>query len=290
MSDFSLRPPHLDTSVFRIGPVPVGGASPTVLLAGPCVIESEEHLLKMAEGVRAAAEEAGFPLVFKASFDKANRTSASSYRGPGLDAGLRLLARVKEETGLPVVTDVHTEEQAGPAAEVCDLLQIPAFLCRQTDFVQAVGRTGKPVNVKKGQFLAPGDVANIVAKLDEVGAEAVLLTERGVTFGYGNLVTDFRGLAVMARETGKPICFDATHSVQEPGGRGTASGGRREHVPLLCRAACAVGVNALFLETHDDPDRALSDGPNMVPLSDLRRLLLSLRPILDAVNSGVAEG
>ncbi len=266
-----------------VGGIPIGGDAPLVLIAGPCVIESEDHLLFMADSLKKICARLNIPLVFKASYDKANRTSLDSYRGPGLDEGLRMLERVKRETGAPVLTDVHTEEQAAAAADACDILQIPAFLCRQTDFVQAIGRAGKPVNVKKGQFLAPWDIVNVTKKLAGSGCEEVLLTERGVSFGYGSLVTDFRSLPIMRELTGLPVCFDATHSVQEPGGLGSATGGKRQFVPPLARAACAVGVNALFLETHDIPDEAKSDGPNMVPLAAVEALLQSCKAIDHAV-------
>ncbi len=258
---------------FSVGEVPIGGHHPFALLAGPCVIESREHTLEMAEAVKAIAARVGVPLIFKASYDKANRSAGSSFRGPGLDKGLEILGEVRSRFNLPVVTDVHREEDAPAVAAVCDLLQIPAFLCRQTDFVEAVGRAGKPVAVKKGQFLAPEDMANVAAKLRGVGCQDVMLTERGVSFGYHQLVSDFRALAIMRETTGLPVCFDATHSVQQPGGLGTTTGGKREFVPLLARAACAVGINALFLEVHDKPDEAKSDGPNMVPLAELEELL-----------------
>lgn len=258
-----------------VGNVPVGGGAPLALMAGPCVIESERHLMHMAEQLVTLCEELRVPLIFKASYDKANRTSITGFRGPGIVEGMRLFAQVKKEFGVPILTDVHTEEQAPRAAEVCDLLQIPAFLVRQTDFVVAVGRAGRAVNVKKAQFLAPWDVRNIVKKLREVGCEDVILTERGTSFGYGALVSDFRGLSIMQTANALPVCFDATHSVQQPGALGDATGGQRQFVPLLARAACAAGVNALFIETHDDPDHACSDGPNMVPLRHLRRVLES---------------
>ncbi len=273
MSEFSL-PQHLTTCrEFRIGNVPVGGANPMVLIAGPCVIESLAHTVEIAGRIKEIAQRTGVPLVFKASYDKANRSSKSSYRGPGLAKGLDILGEAAEAHGLPILTDVHREEEASAAADVCDILQIPAFLCRQTDFVQAVGRAGKPVNVKKAQFIAPEDVGNIVAKLNEVGCHDILLTERGTSFGYRNLVSDFRALPTMQKLTGLPVCFDATHSVQQPGGLGDATGGKREFVPVLARAACAVGVNALFMEVHEDPAKALSDGPNVVPLEELESVL-----------------
>ena len=230
------------------------------LIAGPCVIEGEEFTLRHARKIAEIASRHGVPVVFKCSFDKANRTSGKSFRGPGLDEGLRVLAKVKAETGLPVLTDVHAEEQCAPAAEVVDVLQIPAFLSRQTDLLLAAGRTGRAVNVKKGQFLAPEDMKNVVAKLAEAGCRDVLLTERGASFGYNNLVVDMRGLVTMRQFA--PVCFDATHSVQRPGSQGDATGGDRTLAPPLARAAAAVGIDALFCEVHEDPDKALSDGPN----------------------------
>lgn len=269
---------------FKIGNVPLGGANPLVILAGPCVLESAEHALDLASAIKEMCANHGFGYVFKASYDKANRSSNRSFRGLGLARGLEILAQVKETLGVPILTDVHKEEEVGPVAEVADLLQIPAFLVRQTDFVHAVGRGGKPVNVKKGQFMAPEDIVNVVEKLKEVDCHDVLLTERGVSFGYHNLVSDFRSLPIMQHLTGKPVCFDATHSVQQPGGLGNASGGKREYVPVLARAACAVGINALFIETHRTPDTAPSDGPNMVPLDQLNGLLKQCRAIVNAVN------
>jgi 2-dehydro-3-deoxyphosphooctonate aldolase (KDO 8-P synthase) len=256
-----------------VGTVPIGGSAPLALVAGPCVIESEDHALRMAAAIHAIVTRLGVPWIFKASYDKANRTSGKSFRGVGLAEGMRILGRVKREFGVPVLTDVHTESQAPEVAATCDMLQIPAFLCRQTDFVQAVGRAGKPVNVKKGQFLAPQDVVNIVEKLREVGNEDVLLTDRGTSFGYSTLVTDFRGLATMQRLTGMPVCYDATHSVQQPAAMGTATGGDRSMVPLLARAAAAVGINALFMEVHDNPPAAKSDGPTQVWLDQLEDVL-----------------
>lgn len=276
---FTGAPGLLESRRVMVGDVPVGGDAPLAVMAGPCVIESEDHLLRMAERIQQICARVGIPLIFKASYDKANRTSISSFRGPGLEEGLRIFRNVKERFGLPILTDIHTEEQAGAAAEVCDLLQIPAFLCRQTDFVVAAGRTGKPINVKKAQFLAPWDIRNVVTKLRESGNEDIILTERGASFGYGTLVSDFRSLPTMQGLTGLPVCFDATHSVQQPGGLGTATGGQRQFVPLLARAACAVGVNALFIETHDDPINAKSDGPNMVPLHHLESVLRACRDV-----------
>jgi 2-dehydro-3-deoxyphosphooctonate aldolase (KDO 8-P synthase) len=244
------------------GPIEAGPGHPLLLIAGPCVLEGEEFALRHAQRLAQIAARHRLPLVFKSSFDKANRTSGKSYRGPGLEAGLQILARVKRETGLPVLTDLHTEEQAALAAEVVDVLQIPAFLCRQTDLLLAAGRTGRAVNVKKGQFLAPEDMKNAVDKLAEAGCTNVLLTERGSTFGYHNLVVDLRGLAVMRAFA--PVCFDATHSVQRPGAGsgGTTTGGDRAMAPLLARGAVAAGVDALFCEVHEDPANAKSDGPN----------------------------
>jgi 2-dehydro-3-deoxyphosphooctonate aldolase (KDO 8-P synthase) len=252
----------------------IGGGAPLALLGGPCAIESEDFTLEMAHAIRDVCARLGVPYVFKASYDKANRSSVDSYRGPGLQEGLRILARVKNEVGVPVVTDVHEAAHCAPVAEVVDLLQIPAFLCRQTDLLVAAARTGRPVNVKKGQFVSPPEMRNVVRKLEVSGAAGILLAERGSSFGYNNLVVDFRGL-VQLRELA-PLVFDATHSVQMPGGLGTSSGGQRQYVPVLARAAVAVGVDALFMEIHADPDRALSDGPNMVPLDRLEPLLEEL--------------
>jgi len=244
----------------RVGRAEVGPGHPLLLIAGPCVIEGEAPTLAAARKVADVAQRQGLPAVFKCSFDKANRTSGKSFRGPGLTQGLRVLAQVKQETGLPVLTDVHEVAQCAPAAEVADVLQIPAFLCRQTDLLLAAASTGRAINVKKGQFLAPADMKNVVAKLLEAGCRDVLLTERGVTFGYHDLVVDFRGLVVLRKIA--PVCFDATHSVQQPGGQGDRTGGDRALAPPLARAAAAVGIDALFCEVHENPDRALSDGPN----------------------------
>jgi 2-dehydro-3-deoxyphosphooctonate aldolase (KDO 8-P synthase) len=244
----------------KIGDIAVGHGEPLLLIAGPCVIEGETETVAAARRVAEVSQRAGVPAVFKCSFDKANRTSHKSFRGPGLVEGLRVLARVRKETGLPLLTDVHEEAQCAKVAEVVDVLQIPAFLCRQTDLLNAAGRTGRPVNVKKGQFVAPADMKNAVAKLSEAGCKDVLLTERGTTFGYHDLVVDFRGIVEMRRFA--PVCFDATHSVQRPGGQGDRTGGDRTLAPPLARAAAAVGIDALFCEVHEDPDRALSDGPN----------------------------
>jgi 2-dehydro-3-deoxyphosphooctonate aldolase (KDO 8-P synthase) len=252
--------------------VAAGGGAPLLLIAGPDSIESEAHALRMAQALKAIALVRDLPLVFKASFDKANRTSSTSFRGVGLEEGLRILARVKRETGLPVTTDFHTPDQAGRLAEVVDLLQVPAMLSRQTDMLVAAAKTRRAVNIKKGQFLAPWDVGRAIAKVTDAGNGDVMVTERGVSFGYNNLVVDFRALPRM-RTIGVPVCFDATHSVQLPGGQGHASGGEREFVAPLARAAVAVGVDALFFEVHDDPERALCDGPSQIPLAAFPQLL-----------------
>jgi 2-dehydro-3-deoxyphosphooctonate aldolase (KDO 8-P synthase) len=261
--------------------VRIGGGAPLLLIAGPCAIESSQHALETAHALEEVAAAAGVPFVYKSSFDKANRTSVESYRGPGLHAGLAILQRVREEVGVPVLSDVHEVDQVAPAAEVLDILQIPAFLCRQTDLVLAAGQTGKPVNVKKGQFLAPWDMQHVAAKLASTGNRQVLLTERGASFGYNNLVADMRSVAIL-RTFGYPVVFDATHSVQLPGGAGKASSGQREFVPALARAAVGVGIDALFMEVHPDPDRAPSDGPNMLKLTDLPALLAQVQAI-DAI-------
>lgn len=259
----------------------VGLDKPFFLMAGPCVIESEEMVMEIAREMKAICDDLGIPYIFKASYDKANRTSVSSFRGPGIEKGLEILARVRETVGVPVVTDVHTEAEVPLVAKYVDVLQTPAFLCRQTDFICACARTGKPVNIKKGQFLAPHDMINVIEKARAAAREAgvnednFMCCERGASFGYGNLVSDMRSLAIM-RETGAPVVFDATHSVQLPGGNGTSSGGNRAFVPVLSRAAVAVGVSGLFMETHPDPEHAKSDGPNSVPLSRMRELLTSL--------------
>ena len=253
----------------------VGNDLPLTILAGPCQLESRDHALEMASALKEIADGLGIGLVYKSSFDKANRTSANTKRGLGLEACLPIFAEVRETVGCPVLTDVHSPEQCAVAAQAVDVLQIPAFLCRQTDLVLAAGETGKAVNVKKGQFLAPWDMKNVVAKLESTGNENVMVCERGASFGYNTLVSDMRSLPIMA-ETGYPVVFDATHSVQQPGGQGTTSGGQREFVPVLARAAVAVGVAAVFMETHQDPDNAPSDGPNMVHLKDMPGLLAKL--------------
>jgi 2-dehydro-3-deoxyphosphooctonate aldolase (KDO 8-P synthase) len=272
------------TRAVRIGGVTIGGGAPLALIGGPCAIENEKHALMVAERLQRITGDAGVPFIYKSSYDKANRSSARSYRGPGLVPGLRILQKVKDETGLAVLSDVHDVSEVAPAAEVLDVLQVPAFLCRQTDLIVACARSGRPVNVKKGQFLAPRDMRNVVEKVRSAGSEDLLLTERGTSFGYNNLVVDFRGLPIM-RELGYPVIFDATHSVQLPGGEGDRSGGERRYVQALARAAVAVGVDALFMEMHEDPDRTLedgrplSDGPNMLRLDDLPRLLEELGAI-----------
>jgi 2-dehydro-3-deoxyphosphooctonate aldolase (KDO 8-P synthase) len=263
--------------IVSAGSVRFGNRLPLSLIAGPCAMESRDHALEMAAGLAEIAGRLGMGLVYKSSFDKANRTSGAAARGLGLDKALSIFAEVKERFGMPVLTDVHEAEQCAPAAQVVDILQIPAFLCRQTDLLVAAAATGRVVNVKKGQFLAPWDMANVVAKVTGAGNPNVLATERGVSFGYNTLVSDMRALPIMAQTTGAPVIFDATHSVQQPGGKGTSSGGQREFVPVLARAAVAVGVAGLFIETHPDPDRAPSDGPNMIPLSELEALLVELK-------------
>jgi 2-dehydro-3-deoxyphosphooctonate aldolase (KDO 8-P synthase) len=253
-----------------------GNALPLALIAGPCQMESRAHALEMAAALKEMADSLGIGLIYKSSFDKANRTSAAGARGIGLKDALPVFSEIRERFGLPTLTDIHEREQCAPVAEVCDILQIPAFLCRQTDLLVAAARTGRIVNVKKGQFLAPWDMKNVVAKVTGAGNPDVLVTERGASFGYNTLVTDFRSLPIMAEQTGAPVIFDATHAVQQPGGQGTSSGGQREFVPVLARAAVAVGVAGLFIETHPDPDRAPSDGPNMVPLKALPALIAEL--------------
>jgi 2-dehydro-3-deoxyphosphooctonate aldolase (KDO 8-P synthase) len=279
-----MTPPH----TVAVGDIQIGGTHPLALIGGPCAIESEKHALMTAERLAAVAASRRVPFIYKSSYDKANRSSVRSHRGPGLSAGLRILRTVRAEIGVPVLSDVHQISEVEPAAEVLDVLQIPAFLCRQTDLLLAAGRTGKPVNIKKGQFVAPRDMGNVVEKILSTGNRAILLTERGTSFGYNNLVVDFRALADM-RETGYPVIFDATHSVQLPGAAGTRSGGERQYVPALARAAVAFGIDALFMEMHEDPDRTLpdgrplSDGPNMLRIDDLPRLLDEILAIRGAL-------
>lgn len=262
----------------------VGSDRPFFLIAGPCVIESRQMALDTAGQLKEICTELGIPFIYKSSYDKANRSSGTSPRGPGMDAGLDILAEVKKQIGVPVLTDVHTEQEVPAVASVVDVLQTPAFLCRQTDFIHACAASGKPVNIKKGQFLAPGDMKHVVAKAKEAngGADSIMVCERGASFGYNNLVSDMRSLSIM-RETNCPVVFDATHSVQLPGGQGSSSGGQREFVPVLSRAAVAVGVAGLFMETHPDPAKAWSDGPNAWPLGQLKALLATLKSIDDLV-------
>lgn len=262
----------------RVGRIAIGGGAPFALIAGPCVIEDESGTAQIARYLRDLTAELEIPFIFKASYDKANRTSGDAYRGPGLNRGIEILKMVREEFGVPVLSDVHRFEEIEPAARVLDCLQVPAFLCRQTDFVAEVARRAKAVNIKKGQFLAPWDAIHIARKVEAAGNEQLMLTERGASFGYNNLVVDFRSLPIM-RETGYPVIFDATHSVQLPGGAGNASGGDRRMVPFLARAAVAAGIDGLFLEVHPDPDRALCDGPNSLALDGLRGLLVALKRI-----------
>ncbi len=257
----------------KIGPFTVANDLPLALIAGPCAMESPAHAMETASALKDMCEKLGMPLVFKSSFDKANRTSVGGKRGVGMEAGLRALADVRESLGVPVITDVHDANQCAPAAEAVDALQIPAFLCRQTDLLLAAGNTGRAVNVKKGQFLAPWDMANVVEKVRSAGNDQVMVCDRGASFGYNTLVSDMRGLPIMARDTGCPVVYDATHSVQQPGGLGGASGGQREFAPVLARAAVAVGIAAVFIETHHDPDTAISDGPNMIPIRELPAVL-----------------
>jgi 2-dehydro-3-deoxyphosphooctonate aldolase (KDO 8-P synthase) len=260
----------------NVGNVRFGNDLPLALIAGPCALESRAHALEMAAALKEIAARLGLGFVYKTSFDKANRTSGASARGIGLDAALPILAEVRSSLGVPVLTDVHESSQCARVAEAVDVLQIPAFLCRQTDLLATAAQTGRVVNVKKGQFLAPKDMKNVVEKITGAGNRNVLVTERGVSFGYNTLVSDMRALPILARETGAPVIFDATHSVQQPSGQGTSSGGEREFVSVLARAAVAVGVAGIFIETHQDPDKALSDGPNMIPLKELEGLLRNL--------------
>jgi 2-dehydro-3-deoxyphosphooctonate aldolase (KDO 8-P synthase) len=267
---------HTSGRVVAAGSVSFANHLPLALIAGPCAMESRAHALEVASALKEITARLGIGLVYKSSFDKANRTSGRSSRGIGLAAALPIFAEIKETLGLPVITDVHEIEHCAAAAEVVDILQIPAFLCRQTDLLVAAAKTGRVVNVKKGQFLAPWDMANVAAKVTEAGNPNVMVTERGVSFGYNTLVSDMRALPIMAETTRAPVIFDATHSVQQPGGKGATSGGQREFVPVLARAAVAVGVAGVFIETHPDPDKAPSDGPNMVPLAELEGLLKTL--------------
>ena len=273
-------------TVIQLGPYRCGDGQPMVVIAGLCVIETPDHTVRIAGRLKTILETAGIPFIFKASFDKANRSSVNSYRGPGIVEGLHILERVREEVGVPILTDIHAAEQADSAAEVVDVIQIPAFLCRQTDLLRAAARTDCAVNIKKGQFLAPEDMINAAEKVRSAGNNNILLTERGASFGYHHLVVDFRSLPIMRQTCHLPVCFDATHSVQEPGGLGSATGGRREFIPILARAAAAAGADALFFEVHDNPDRALSDGPNALPLEALPALLDVVRRIDEMVRLG----
>jgi 2-dehydro-3-deoxyphosphooctonate aldolase (KDO 8-P synthase) len=274
MNDIKVEPvPH---NVVAVGKARFGNALPLALIAGPCALESRAHALEMATALKDITAALGIGFVYKTSFDKANRTSARSNRGMGLDAALPIFAEIRESLGVPVLTDVHENGQCARVAEAVDVLQIPAFLCRQTDLLIAAAETGRTINVKKGQFLAPWDMANVVAKVTGAGNPNVLVTERGASFGYNTLVSDMRALPILARTTGAPVIFDATHSVQQPGGQGTSSGGEREFVPVLASAAVAIGVAGVFIETHQDPDKAPSDGPNMVPLKEMEGLLRRL--------------
>ena len=269
-----------DSNVINIGDIPVGGDNPLTFILGPCQLENRDHAMFMAEKITKLCAPSSSKFIFKSSFDKANRSSIASARGVGIEEGLRILEEVKLTFNCPVITDIHTVAQCVTASEVVDVLQIPAFLSRQTDLLIAAGKTGKPINVKKGQFLAPWEMKNVAEKIASTGNKKILLCERGTSFGYNTLVNDFRGLEIMA-ETGYPVVFDATHSVQQPGGRGNSSGGERKFVAALARAACAVGVAAVFIETHQDPDNAPCDGPNMIDLTDLQKLIEKLRRIDD---------
>ncbi len=262
----------------------VGLDQPLFVIAGPCVIESEQLAMDTASALKVMTGRLGIPFIYKSSFDKANRSSTSSYRGPGIEEGLRILQKVKNDIGVPVLTDVHEDTPLDEVADVVDILQTPAFLCRQTNFIQNVARTGLPVNIKKGQFLAPWDMKNVVDKAREAGNDNIMVCERGVSFGYNTLISDMRGLVEM-RNTGCPVVFDATHSVQQPGGQGATSGGQRQFVPVLARSAVAAGVSGLFMETHPDPEKALSDGPNAWPLGEMESLLETLKALDDAVKA-----
>jgi len=276
---------HKANSIVVVGDVRFGNALPLALIAGPCALESRAHAFEMATALKEIAARVGIGLVYKTSFDKANRTSASSARGIGLEQALPIFSEIRDKLKVPVLTDVHDAEQCARAASVVDILQIPAFLCRQTDLLQAAAKTGKTINVKKGQFLAPWDMRNVVEKLTGAGNRNILVTERGVSFGYNTLVSDMRALPILKQTTQAPVIFDATHSVQQPGGKGTSSGGEREFVAVLARAATAVGVAGIFIETHQDPDKAPSDGPNMLPVKEMEPLLRKLVE-LDRLSKG----
>jgi 2-dehydro-3-deoxyphosphooctonate aldolase (KDO 8-P synthase) len=272
------------TETIRLGEIIIGGNAPLVLIAGPCVIESQSLVMETAEALKKIADDAGILLIFKSSYDKANRSSLSSFRGPGIKEGLKILQQVREEFALPLLSDVHTVDEIGQAAEVLDVLQVPAFLCRQTDFIMKMSRTGRPVSVKKGQFMAPWDMKNVVEKIRHAGNKKIMITERGSSFGYNNLVADMRSLPIM-QKLGVPVIFDGTHSVQLPGGQGASSGGEREFVAPLTRAAVAAGVDGIFLEVHPRPDEALCDGPNMLALKDLPALLRQVKEIDSVVRA-----
>ena len=273
------------SNVIKIGDIPIGGGNPLAFILGPCQLENRDHAMFMAEKISKVCSPSSSNFIFKSSFDKANRSSIASARGVGIEEGLKILEEVKLTFNCPVITDIHSISQCASAAEVVDILQIPAFLSRQTDLLLAAGETGKPVNVKKGQFLAPWEMTNVAEKIASTGNKKILLCERGTSFGYNTLVNDFRGLEIMA-ETGYPIVFDATHSVQQPGGRGNSSGGERKFVATLARAACAVGISAVFIETHQDPDNAPCDGPNMIDVADLQKLIEKLR-LIDELSKAI---
>ena len=273
------------SKIIKIGDIPIGGGNPLAFILGPCQLENRDHAMFMAEKISKVCSPSSSNFIFKSSFDKANRSSIASARGVGIEEGLKILEEVKLTFNCPVITDIHSISQCASAAEVVDILQIPAFLSRQTDLLLAAGETGKPVNVKKGQFLAPWEMTNVAEKIASTGNKKILLCERGTSFGYNTLVNDFRGLEIMA-ETGYPIVFDATHSVQQPGGRGNSSGGERKFVATLARAACAVGISAVFIETHQDPDNAPCDGPNMIDVADLQKLIEKLR-LIDELSKAI---
>jgi len=270
------------TREIKIGKVTIGGVNPIALIAGPCVIESEAHALKVARILKEIAQEVGVPFIFKSSYDKANRSSVESYRGPGLRKGLAILKKIKEKVGVPILSDIHCRSEIKAAKEVLDVIQIPAFLSRQTDLIMDVARTKKVINIKKGQFLAPWDIKNVIGKIESAGNRSILITDRGVSFGYNNLVSDFRSIMIM-KEFGYPVVYDASHSVQLPGGAGTASGGERAFIPHLALAAAAVGTDALFIEVHENPEQAPCDGPNMLFLKELKGLLIKVKKVERAV-------
>lgn len=274
-----------DPKTVHVGDIAIGANNPVAFITGPCQLEGLDHARMMAEKIAEACAPTGTQFIFKASYDKANRSSITTQRGLGMDEGLTILSKIRDEFGCPILTDVHDTAQCAPAGEVVDVIQIPAFLCRQTDLLLAAGETGRAINIKKGQFLAPWDMGNVAEKVASTGNESIMLCDRGTSFGYNTLVSDFRGLPTMAA-TGYPVVFDATHSVQQPGGQGTTSGGQRQFAPVLARAACAVGVSALFIETHQDPDNAPSDGPNMIPVDEMGALISNLRAF-DALHKGI---